>query len=113
MLSYILDWCRVKMKGKLMDLETWRCPGCGEDIEKKCDICWKCGVSKEATPEEIASTQKDELEKTPPEQMLSQILRLQMQQKETLSEIQSRVAFLYAAVSVVLMLMISLLFMAF
>ena len=96
-----------------MDLATWRCPGCGEEIEKKCDICWKCGVSKEATPEEIASTQKDELEKTPPEQMLARILRLQLQQKETLSDIQSRVAFLYAAVCAVVFLVIIMLLMAF
>ncbi len=99
----------------------WTCPSCGERIEDQFDACWECGTSGEGVRDEnLIADMTDQREEThnvetsdanvPPERMLSQILRVQREQKEVLGDIQWKVGclFVYMIVGIALGLLAGL-----
>jgi hypothetical protein len=96
----------------------WTCLGCGEQLEEQFDVCWNCGTSRDgdhaidsssedSVGEAAEQTFDQQVADMSPEKMLSQILHLQKEQQEALSEIQSKVGclFMYMVVGIVLTLL--------
>jgi predicted ATP-dependent serine protease len=92
-----------------MNPETWKCPKCGEGFEAQFDACWNCGTSRDA-PAERSAEETSHAEDASPEKIMSEILHLQKEQKQTLSDIQSKVGclYIYMIIGIVVGLLVAL-----
>ncbi len=57
-------------------------------------MCWNCSTPKSGLVKD--SAEETSLTVAPPEQILAEVLRLQKEQQQTLSDIQSKVGCLFA-----------------